>query len=240
MPSGGDHTQSDGIGEMLVTSRSFDEYRAMFALSPDDLTRRILDCPGGAAGFTSEANSRGGDVTACDVVYSKNTVDDLAAVAVAETDRGNEYVRAHSKGYVWKHFTDPGEHRYARQQSVQNFAADIRRRPDRYVGGRLPLLPFADSSFDLVLSSHLLFSYTDRFDDAFHVDAIAELMRVARDELRIFPLVSVGASMLHAGLGSILGDLSVHGIEGRIVEVEYEFQRGANHMLVCTHQPPIL
>lgn len=235
MPSEGDRTRANGIGEVVITARSFEEYRAMFALSPDDLTRKILDCPGGAAGFTSEVNSRGGDVTACDVVYSETTADELAAIAVAETDRGNEYVRAHSKEYVWKHFSNPGEHRHARQQSVQNFADDIRRRPERYVGGGLPLLPFAETSFDLVLSSHLLFSYADRFDDAFHVEAIAELMRVARDELRIFPLVPVGASALHAGLDSILGDLNVHGIEGRIVKVDYEFQRGADHMLVCTH-----
>lgn len=33
---------------MLVSARSFDEYRAMFALTDRDLDQRILDCPGGA------------------------------------------------------------------------------------------------------------------------------------------------------------------------------------------------
>ncbi len=34
-----------GIGEMLISSRSLDEYRSMFNLTDEDLSRRILDCP---------------------------------------------------------------------------------------------------------------------------------------------------------------------------------------------------
>ncbi|NLE81745.1 MAG: class I SAM-dependent methyltransferase [Rhodococcus sp.] len=228
-------TRSNGIGEVVITARSFEEYKAMFALSPDDLTKRILDCPGGAAGFTSEGNSRGGDVIACDVAYSLHTANELAATAEAETDRGNEYVRAHSHDYVWEFFADPDEHQHVRHRAVQGFAADIRRNPNHYVAGRLPSLPFPDSSFDLVLSSHLLFSYADRLDHAFHLDAISELMRVTRDEARIFPLVPVGSSEPYPQLDGLLEELDSRGITARIVSVDYEFQRGATHMLVCRH-----
>ncbi|KQY32398.1 hypothetical protein ASD42_18635 [Nocardia sp. Root136] len=48
-----------GFGEILVSSRSLGEYQAMFALTEDDLGRRILDCPGGAAGFAAEVMERG-------------------------------------------------------------------------------------------------------------------------------------------------------------------------------------
>ena len=61
----------------------------------------------------------------------------------------------------------------------------------RYRNGELPTLPFADRSFDLALSSHFLFLYTEQFDESFHSSSIAEMGRVA-DEVRIFPLLALG------------------------------------------------
>ncbi|MGV9748360.1 class I SAM-dependent methyltransferase [Rhodococcus zopfii] len=228
-----DPAPTAGIGEMLISSRSLDEYRSMFGLTDEDLSRRILDCPGGAAGFTAAMNRLGGDVTACDMAYVAGEAEQLAAVAEAETDRGNQYVRAHTEQFDWLFFADPDEHQRVRRHAVQEFAADLRRHPRRYVAGRLPSLPFPDAGFDLVLSSHLLFSYSDRLDHTFHVDAIVELMRVARDELRIFPLVASGSSVRYPRLDELLTDLRHHEIAGEVVEVEYRFQRGAHHMLVC-------
>jgi hypothetical protein len=225
----------NGIGDILISSRSLCEYRAMFALTNDDLSRRILDCPGGGAGFTSEVSSLGGDATACDIAYFHNSATDLAAIAVSESDRGNRYVRAHADQYAWTFFPGPDEHQRVRRHAAEQFATHIRRHPDHYVPGRLPSLPFADASFDLVLSSHLLFSYTERLDYTFHVDAITELMRVTSGELRIFPLVAVGSSEPYPQLAELLADLNGRNIIGRVVEVDYEFQRGADHMLVCRH-----
>jgi hypothetical protein len=36
------------IGEYLLSSRSFEEYRSIFSMSDEDLGLRILDCPGAA------------------------------------------------------------------------------------------------------------------------------------------------------------------------------------------------
>lgn len=222
-----------GIGETLISSRSLDEYRSMFGLTESDLARRILDCPGGAAGFTAELNDRGGDVTACDVAYFGRTGDELEALARAEADRGNRFVGDHPDRYRWTFFPGPDEHARARLGAVERFAADLRRHPERYVAGRLPSLPFADASFDLALSSHLLFSYSDRLDHAFHVAAIRDLMRVARSEVRIFPLVAAGSSEPYPRLRELLAELRAHDIVGRFVGVDYEFQEGADRMLVC-------
>ncbi|CCW13644.1 hypothetical protein RAJCM14343_5369 [Rhodococcus aetherivorans] len=230
-----DTAPTTGIGEMLISSRSLDEYRSMFNLTDVDLSRTILDCPGGAAGFTSAVNRLGGDVTACDMAYFDRETEQLAVVAVAETDRGNRYIRAHAEHYDWTFFADPDEHARVRRQAVEEFAADIRRHPRRYVAGRLPSLPFPDAAFDLVLSSHLLFSYSDRLDHTFHLDAIRELMRVARGELRVFPLVVSGSSVRYPRVDELLTDLRNHDIAGEVVEVDYRFQRGAHHMLVCRH-----
>ncbi|MFD4356294.1 class I SAM-dependent methyltransferase [Nocardia sp. NPDC058518] len=222
-----------GFGEILVSSRSLGEYQAMFALTEDDLGRRILDCPGGAAGFTAEVNQRGGDVTACDIAYFDRGIERVAATAVAEADRGNRYVREHADAYRWTFFADPDEHHRARRESAEHFAAHTRTSPDRYIPGQLPTLPFADNSFDLVLSSHLLFSYADDLDYDFHRQAITELARVATTEIRLFPLVPIGSQGRYEQLEKLLAELTLVGISSRIVKVDYEFQAHADEMLVC-------
>lgn len=225
------------VGETLVTARSFAEYEAMFALSREDLTGRILDCPAGAADFVREVNSRGGRAVACDAVYAGRSTEELAVLAREETDRGNAYVRDHADDYVWSFFANPDDHQDSRRESVRGFAADLSRRPEHYVPGKLPSLPFTDSAFDLVVSSHLLFSYTDRLDHDFHVDAITELLRVAGREVRIFPLVPMGSTEIYKGMDSLRDHLSALGVDTNIAPVDYEFQRNADHMLTCTHTP---
>ncbi|MGH3770978.1 MAG: methyltransferase domain-containing protein [Pseudonocardiaceae bacterium] len=225
-----------GIGVMLVSARSLDEYRAMFTLSDAALRRRLLDCPGGAASFTAEVNATGGDARACDPIYAHLSAEELAARARADTDCGNSYVRAHPEQYRWSFFTDPDDHQRSRNGAVTRFTADWRAHPERYVLGELPRLPFADDTFDLVLSSHLLFSYADRLDLAFHRDSIGELMRVTRDELRIFPLMAMGA-VSYPYFDQLLTQLADQGITTQVIDVDYEFQVGGNQMLVCTHRP---
>ncbi|MEV0063444.1 hypothetical protein [Nocardia sp. NPDC050718] len=227
-----DHTSNQPFGGFLVSSRALGEYRAMFALTDADLRRRLLDCPGGAAGFTAAVRGLGGDVTACDLAYANGGTAEVAATAADEVVRGNDYVRAHPEQFRFTYFADPGEHLTVRQRAAELFAAHSRAEPDRYVAGTLPGLPFGDNAFDLVLSSHLLFSYAADLDYAFHLAAVRELLRVGT-EARIFPLVPIGADERYRDLDRLLADLREHGIEGRIVDVDYEFQAGAHQMLVC-------
>ncbi|MFC9964253.1 hypothetical protein ACFVH4_08405 [Nocardia ignorata] len=224
---------TEGFGEIVVSSRSLAEYRAMFALTERDLRRRILDCPGGAASFTAEMSEFGADVMACDVAYFADGLARVASTAVTEADRGNRYVRAHAEEYRWTFFAGPDEHRRARRDSAERFVAHAGTTPDRYVAARLPVLPFADDSFDLVLSSHLLFSYADDLGHEFHRRAIVELLRVGA-EVRVFPLLGVGAATPYARLGELIAELGRDGVDSRIVAVDYEFQAGADQMLVCT------
>ncbi len=222
-----------GIGAVLVSSRSLAEYRAMFALSDANLRRRLLDCPGGAASLTAEVNSAGGDAIACDPVYASFSAGQLDVQA--ETDRASRYVRAHPEQYRWSFFTDPDDHHRHRSAAGARFAADRRTYPERYIPGELPCLPFAHHAFDLVLSSHLLFSYADRLDLSFHREGICELMRVTREELRIFPLVAMGAG-IYPHLDQLRVQLADRHIATRLADVDYEFQAGGNQMLVCTHR----
>jgi methyltransferase family protein len=221
----------DNVGEYLISARSYEEYRAMFALTDNDLTGSILDCPGGGSSFTARANANGATAIATDPVYATPR-EILAKHVIAETDRGSAHTAAGSDRYVWDFYVDLAGHARIRRDSAELFAHDLIAHPLRYVAASLPNLPFADGQFDLVLSSHFLFTYADRLDAEFHRNALRELYRVSRGEVRVFPLLEQGGRPLAALLDDLRANL---GIPYTVRRVGYEFQRGGNEMLVLTH-----
>jgi SAM-dependent methyltransferase len=102
---------------------------------------------------------------------------------------------------------------------------------NRYVGGALPLLPFFDGTFDLVLCAHLLFTYARRFDFDWHLAACRELVRVSAEQVRIHPLCGPDGK-LYPGLARLRRELKESGIASEVRAVDYEFFAGANSMLV--------
>ncbi|MEV0712808.1 methyltransferase domain-containing protein [Nocardia aurea] len=227
---------ADVLGEFLISARSLDEYRAIFALTDTELRdRRILDCPGGAASFTAEASELGAYVTAADPIYARPSAE-LRALALAETDRASAWTRAHRDGYLWDWYGSPDRHHAMRAAAAAGFGTDITTNTHRYIAASLPSLPFADNSFDLVLSSHLLFSYADRLDAEFHVAALLELSRVASGETRLYPLVDNLGRPQDELLNRIRKQLRDKGIETSLRATEYEFHHGATSLLVL-HAP---
>ncbi|GAA5070334.1 class I SAM-dependent methyltransferase [Nocardia iowensis] len=224
-------SDSDVLGEFLVSARSLAEYRAIFALADADLRGRILDCPGGAASFTAEASVLGAQVTAADPVYAREP-DQLRSLALTETDRGSSWATAHSAMYRWDWYGGPGEHRAMRHAAAQRFGADLIAHPERYVATELPSLPFAENSFDLALSSHLLFTYADRLTADFHLAALLELARVCAGETRVYPLVDHLGHQLDDLVSYLRKELEDKGIRTSLRETSYEFHHGAHTMLV--------
>ena len=218
------------IGDYLVSSRSFAEYRAMFDLSDADLAGRLLDCPGGGASFTAAVCARGGDATAADPVYATPS-GDLVHRLDGELRRGSAWATAHAHRYVWDFYGDPAGHARIREESARLFADDLSCHPDRYVAAALPRLPFPDGSFDLVLSSHLLFTYADRLDADSHLAALRELARVSRGQVRVYPVVDQAGQPLPDLLGHLLEQLAADGLAPRLMDVGYRFQRDARTML---------
>jgi SAM-dependent methyltransferase len=217
------------IGEYLISARSFDEYRAMFALTDADLDGRILDCPGGGASFAATARSRGADVIAVDPVYTR-PAPQLIAQLDHELARGSAFAAGNADRYVWDFYGSVDAHARLRAESARAFAGDLRSRPGRYVAARLPDLPFRDDAFDLVVSSHLLFTYADRLDADVHLAALRELARVGR-EVRLYPLVDQAGRPLSKLLTTVLRELGAAGLHVTVDAVDYEFQRGACSML---------
>lgn len=221
----------DNIGDYLISARSFEEYRAMFDLSDADLRGAILDCPGGGSDFTARTWSVGGRAVAADPVYAMDHAT-LAAHVVTETDRGSAHTAAGYDRYLWDFYGDLEGHRVMRVRSAGGFAADLLAHPERYVAASLPHLTFADAAFDLVLSSHFLFTYADRLDAEFHLEALLELHRVSRGQVRVFPLLDQGGHPLDELIDGLLRQLSTRDVTARLQQVPYEFQRGGNQMLV--------
>ena len=103
-------------------------------------------------------------------------------------------------------------------------------RDHRYVDATLPDLPFRDEAFDLVLCSHLLFTWAgEALDARFLARAALEMARVGK-EVRIFPLLDKQGQPTPL-LAPLRRALEQRGHASEIVKVPYEFQKGANEML---------
>jgi SAM-dependent methyltransferase len=218
---------------VLVTSRSFEEYQAFFALTPDDLAGRVLDCSAGASGFAAVANARGGQVTAVDPAYGRPA--ELLGTVEASVAGGAAILADHEERFVWTWYGTPERRAALRADASAAFVADLRDHPETYVPGALPALPFADDAFALALCSHLLFTWSDVLDEEWHEQALLELLRVARD-VRVFPLVVQGTGEPVPFLPTLLDRLRDQGLRVDVVDVPYEFQRGADRMLSVTRR----
>jgi len=134
----------DNVGDYLISARSFDEYRAMFALTGSDLSGPVLDCPGGGSSFTAQANQAGASAIAADPVYAQPR-DSLAMLVMAEIQRGSAHTAAGADRYVWDFYGDLDGHARVRRMSAEAFSRDLIAHPFRYVPASLPGLPFPDN-----------------------------------------------------------------------------------------------
>ena len=124
-------------------------------------------------------------------------------MVMAEVGRGSAWTVANIERYRWDFYGDPAGHRRLRTTSGRIFGADIIANNARYQPGTLPELPFSDAAFDLVLCSHLLFTYSDRLDLEFHRLAVVEMARVGA-QLRIYPLVHQSGSDARQLVGELV------------------------------------
>ena len=219
------------LDRVVPWGRSFDEYRHMFALSDDDLGRRILGCGDGPASFNAEATRRGCRVISCDPLYAL-TRSQIEARIAATYAQVLTQTRLNAHEFVWGNgIKDVDELGQVRMAAMQTFLGDYDTgtRDGRYVNAALPSLPFADAAFELAVCSHFLFLYSAQLDEAFHLGAMREMCRVAA-EVRIFPLLELGGEPSpFADLCA--ADLREAGCDVTIEGVPYEFRRGGNQML---------
>ncbi len=209
--------------------RNFDEYKRMFDLNEDELKLKILGCGDGPASFNFECNSSGGNVTSIDPIYNftkaeiKKRIDETYKDVLSQTEKNKEKFR-------WDTINSVEELGKTRMKAMEIFldSYDGGKINKKYIPGELPKLPFADKEFDISLSSHFLFLYTDNLTYEFHVEAINEMLRVA-NEARIFPLLDVNANK-SVYVQKVISEFNDKEVE--IKKVNYEFQNGGNELLI--------
>jgi hypothetical protein len=226
-----------GIGDIIVSSRPYDEYLAMFGLDEREvLAGPVLDCPGGAGPFAATVRARGGEAVSADPAYALPRREILAQ-ARAGLDHALRYLDEHRDSYVWTFYASSDDLRRRRLAALEEFARDFSGPDRRYVVAALPRLPFAAGAFRLVLSSFLLFAYPDHMDEAAHERALRELVRVAREEVRVFPLIDTSYVPYHA-LDDLRRRLGAEGVDSEVRKLDYELQRGGDEVLILTPPRP--
>jgi SAM-dependent methyltransferase len=207
----------------------------MFDLTEQELAAvSVLDCCAGGSSLAAETE---GHVLAVDPAYAlgHSEIATRVMASLAETD---QIVEANQEYFDWSWYGDPAHRTSLRTVAAQRFLTDMRARPDRYIAGALPHLPLADNSFDLVVCSHLLFTWSDQYDEEWHRRALRELIRVARREVRIFPLVVQRTGEPVAFMDTIRTELHAAGYPTHLQPVAFRFQRDAEHMLVVSCNGP--
>ena len=218
------------LNQIVPWGRSFDEYRRMFALSGGDLQSTILGCADGPASFNAEATRHGACLTSCDPIYQYDAREIRDRID-ATFDEMIEQTRQNADDFIWDSIASVDDLARLRRAAMNTFLEDYEtgKRQGRYVTAELPTTGFADSSFDLAVCSHFLFLYGVQLDEDFHVAAVRELVRVAR-EVRIFPVLALGAQP-SPYVPVVIDAMRRDGRDASIVTVPYEFVRGGNQMM---------
>jgi hypothetical protein len=203
----------------------------MFALTPQDMNKRILDCAGGPSSFTAEMTGQGKQVVSCDPLYAFSAEE--IGKRIEETyPKMTTLNEAHKDKFRWDDYGSPAQLGQIRMQAMRLFLEDYPegRKQGRYVLGELPSLPFVSGSFDLALCSHFLFTYSEQFTTDFHLASLLEMARVAA-EVRVFPLLTAFSGELSPHLSGVLEQMRNRGYAVEVRPVAYEFQKGGNKML---------
>ncbi len=218
------------LDSVVPWGRNMEEYRLMFQLSDEDLSKRIAGFGDGPACFNYEMTERCGKVTSFDLIYQFSRADiekriEEVRVTVMKQMRENMH------NYVWKNIKDLDELEKIRMSAMKKFLSDYEKgkAEGRYVYHELPnILPCGEDYFDIGLSSHFLLMYTALGYD-FHIAAMTEMLRVCK-EIRIFPIVDLDANKTDLIKNVI--DYFRKDYKVEIVKTEYEFQKGDNKLLI--------
>jgi len=218
------------IDDFAFIGRTLAEYQRMFDMDTAAWSgQRVLDCPAGPCSFVAEAQKHGIDAVGADVMYDRSP-GTLAQVSTADINRAVAAFDGIEDLFRWDFYQNVSDLTVYRERAASQFLRDYAHNGTRYTHVELPELPFSDEAFDLVLSAHFLFLYDDRLSLEFHLETARELLRVG-EQLRVFPLHSFDGERSEL-VASIVKELQSDHCDTEVREVPFEFQRGADTMLV--------
>lgn len=218
------------LEKVVPFGRSFNEYKLMFDLSPEDLQQRILGVGDGPASFNTEGTEQGHSIISIDPIYQFSGEEIKQRFDTVVDNIINQIINT-PNNWVWSYHKNPQELKASRIKTTETFVRDYDRgkQEGRYLTQELPSLNFSDRSFDLALCSHFLFLYSAQYDYEFHLAAIKEMVRVSK-EVRIFPLLNL-MQEVSPYLDNIVEYFAGLGYYTKVAKVPYELQPGGNKML---------
>lgn len=179
------------LDKVVPFGRSLDEYRCIFNLSDTDLEKKIIGIGDGPASFNAEMKTRGKEVTSLDPLY-EFSANEIEIQFYQVVDNIITQVKQTQDDWVWSFHKSPDHLRENRVNALRMFIEDYNagKIEGRYVIGELPKLDVNDQQYDIALCSHFLFLYSEHLNFMFHLAAILEMLRIAK-EVRIFPLLTL-------------------------------------------------
>ena len=218
------------LDQVVPFGRSFDEYIHMFSLSEADLQQSILSIADGPASFNAEGSAKGYRVQSCDPLYVFGA-DEIRDRFYTVLDDIIGQIENNQESWVWSYHKSPAALKDHRVKVTERFCDDYEqgKQEGRYTVGTLPKLDYPDDHYDIGLSSHFLFLYSEQLNEDFHMSAIAEMLRIC-SEIRIFPLLTL-AQEKSPHIAPVLAQLKKAGYQSSIEQVAYELQPGGSEML---------
>lgn len=216
------------LAQVVPWGRTLAEYRRMFALSDEDCTKSIVSFGDGPASFNAEMNNQGNSVCSLDIIY-RYTKEEIAQRIAETKEIIAQQVNDNLHQFNWNEIKNPQELLDLRLSAMKMFLDDYTIGSERYLVHECPNRTiFKDNEFELALSSHFLFLYSDLGVD-FHKQIIAEMLRISK-EVRIFPIINLQSE--YSEVYHKIFEYFKKKCEVEIVEVDYEFQKGADKMMV--------
>ncbi|MGB9978827.1 SAM-dependent methyltransferase [Methanobacterium sp.] len=218
------------LNEVVPLGRTFAEYKKMFNLNNADLNKKILDCGGGPSSFNYEMKMQNKEVITIDPLYQYSKEDIIKRIDETFNDVMAQ-AKANKDDYIWKNIKTVEELAETRMSAMKRFLNDFEagKKEKRYITAELPDLPFKNNEFNLALSSHFLFLYSDVLSLDFHVRSIDEMLRIA-SEVRIFPLLDLSTDKSR----HVKEIIRIYKEKEMLVSIEtvnYEFQKGGNQLM---------
>lgn len=219
------------LSNVVPWGRSLQEYQLMFSLSASDLKKAILGCGDGPASFNAQLSVQGGNVVSVDPIYCFSAKQLKSRILQVYNDIMPQ-MQLNKDRYIWDNISSVEALGKIRMSAMDMFVEDydLGKKQGRYVEGSLPKLDFSDHQFDLALCSHYLFLYSEQISLQDHISSLRELCRVAK-EVRVYPLLTLNGEP-SAHLSKVISELERLNLSVNLIEVSYQFQKGATQMLV--------
>lgn len=216
--------------KLVLWGHGIEEYREMFDLPQEEKNSTILEYGCGPSAVNYQQTQLHKKVVSCDPLFVLDK-DTLFAKAKMIFANMAEEVKQHQDQFDFSRSGSLDKLSQERQEGMKLFFADYERgkADGRYLGVTDYHLPFADFAFDYALSSHYFFADLEDQTVDFHLFAIRELARVAK-EVRIFPLIDREGKTSQF-LGPVLLGLQQDNYGVEVREVDFHLHKSGNAML---------